>query len=118
MPRVRIRVVSKDGSQEITSTTPLVIHAGETISGKVIVDRGTFQGDIGFGTDDCGRNLPHGVIVGNIGLEWPIGPAGQDQQDLFLIASPWLEPQERLFHLRANIEGNPTTLPLMLKVVE
>ena len=68
---------------EIAKPLELVIHPGETISAKIIADRGTFQGDIGFGNEDSGRNLPHGVIVGNIGLSGLLIPAGQTQQEFF-----------------------------------
>ena len=114
--RVRFSIVADGASSPANSTNPLVLRAGQTISAKVIAERGKFEGDIGFGTDDCGRNLPHGVIVDNIGLNGLLIPAGQNQQDMFLTAAPWLEPQERLFHLRAFIEGNPTTLPILLRI--
>lgn len=119
--RVSIQVFATNGSGKVSAepvspTNPLVLRAGESLSAIVVAERGEFQGDIGFGTDDSGRNLPHGVIVGNIGLSGLLIPAGQKQQELFLEAAPWVEPQERLFHLRANVDGNPTTVPLLLRV--
>ncbi len=115
--RVKIQVFPKDSKTPVSSNNPIVLRAGESISARVVAERGDFKGDIGFGTDDSGRNLPHGVVVGNIGLSGLLIPAGQDQQEVFLQASPWIQPQQRLFHLRANIEGNPTTVPLLLEIV-
>lgn len=93
------------------------IQPGGTASAKILAIRGDFQADIGFGNEDSGRNLPHGVIVGNIGLSGLLIPAGQSEQEFTLIASPWIQPQERLIHLRANIDGNPTTQPILLRVL-
>jgi hypothetical protein len=115
------RVVSQE-TIDPWPTTPdgipiIEILPGQTVSGAIRAQRGAHAGDIAFGNDDSGRNLPHGVIVDNIGLNGLMIPAGRDSQEFFLTASPWLKPQERLFHFRATTEGQPTTQPILLRVV-
>jgi nucleoside-diphosphate kinase len=34
----------------------------------------------------------------------------------FITAAPIVEPQRRVFHLRGNVDGNPTSLPVELIV--
>ena len=46
----------------------LTLEAGTTIAARVLVKRDELKGRIPFGNEDSGRNLPHGVIVDNIGL--------------------------------------------------
>jgi hypothetical protein len=124
-PKVRLEVVRRVVSQdkiEPWPTTPegipiIEILPGQTVSGTILAQRGAHAGDIAFGNEDSGRNLPHGVIVDNIGLNGLMIPAGRDSQEFFLTAAPWLKPQERLFHFRATTEGQPTTQPILLRVV-
>ncbi len=94
----------------------LVIHPGETITARLLAQRGDFTGRIDFGKADSGRNLPHGVYVDNIGLNGLMIPAGQTEREFFITAAPWVPETERLFHLRAIVKGNPTTWPILLKV--
>jgi hypothetical protein len=124
-PKVRLEVVRRVVSQdkiEPWPTTPegipiIEILPGQTVSGTILAQRGAHAGDIAFGNEDSGRNLPHGVIVDNIGLNGLMIPAGRDSQEFFLTAAPWLKPQERLFHFRATTQDQPTTLPILLRVV-
>jgi hypothetical protein len=64
------------------------------------------------------RNLPHGCYVDNIGLSGLLIPAGQSVREVFLTAAPWVDPQTRMFHLRAKVDGNPATLPIQIRVVK
>jgi hypothetical protein len=94
----------------------IAMYPGETIAADMQVYRGAFKGNIEFGKEDSGRNLPHGVIVDNIGLNGLLIPEGKDSQEFFLRAAPWLEPQSRWFHIRATVAGNPTSIPLRLTI--
>ena len=40
------------------------------------------------------------------------------RREVFIIAAPWVPAQKRLFHLRAKVDGNPTTLPIQIRVVD
>ena len=106
----------EDGIHEPTLENPLRIKPGQTIRAFVEINRKTFQSDLGFGNEDCGRNLPHGVFVANIGLNGLLIPADLSRQEFFIYAAPIVEPQTRLFHLRANVDGNPTSIPIPIRI--
>ncbi|WP_437185091.1 c-type cytochrome domain-containing protein [Planctomicrobium sp. SH668] len=91
------------------------IHPGETIMLKVVAKRDGFADLIQFGNADSGRNLPHGVIVDNIGLNGLMMLEQQSEQIFFLTCADWVPEQSRLFHLR-SIQGGVTTLPVWLHV--
>ena len=116
-PTMPLKVVALEQSPDAPAITELVIRPGQTISAKLVIERGENKGDIAFGGDDSGRNLPHGCYVDNIGLSGLLIPAGQSIREVFITAAPWVKEQSRPFHLRATVDGNPTTLPMQLRVV-
>lgn len=101
---------------QTTKPLELVVHPGETISAQVRVLRNKFSRRISFGSDDSGRNLPHGVYVDNIGLNGLLIPAKQSEREFFITAAKWVSPTSRLFHLKANVDGGQTSLPVLLHV--
>lgn len=115
-PAMKMKLVAKDAVGEAMPLTELRIRPGQTVSAKLIIERGDLQGDISFGGDDSGRNLPHGCFVDNIGLSGLLIPAGQTTREVFITAAPITKKQERLFHLRCQVDGNPTTIPVKLIV--
>lgn len=117
-PAMNVKVVARGMGADAVPLTELVIHPGETISANVVIERGDLQGDIAFGGDDSGRNLPHGCYVDNIGLSGLLIPAGQSVREFFITASPVAREQTRSFHLRANVDGNPTTAPIQIRVAK
>lgn len=116
-PTMPLKVVGMQQGPDSPAITELVIHPGQTISAKLVIERGENKGDIAFGGDDSGRNLPHGCYVDNIGLSGLLIPAGQSVREVFITAAPWVKEQTRPFHLRATVDGNPTTLPMQIRVV-
>lgn len=94
----------------------LVIAPGETIAAVVKLERNGFDGEVKFGTEFAGRNLPHGVYVDNIGLNGVTLLKGETERTFFLTARKWVPEQIRLFHLRADEEGNQTSWPVILHV--
>ena len=80
------------------------------------LERNGFDGEVKFGTEFAGRNLPHGVYVDNIGLNGVTLLKGETERTFFLTARKWVPEQTRLFHLRAAEEGNQTSLPVILHV--
>ncbi len=112
---VELKLVDiKDSSKELDE---LVIHPGEVISARVIVERNEHKGPVSFGKDDAGRNLPHGSFVDNIGLNGLLITDQASEREFFIRAADWLEPQERLFHLRSETKNNPTSRSIRLRVV-
>ena len=95
----------------------LVIEAGSTIAARVLVQRNGIDGRISFGNEDSGRNLPHGVIVDNIGLNGLLIIENQQERVFFITAAKWVKPQVRQFHLQARVDGNQCSLPVTLHIV-
>ena len=118
-PKVLARVVSSDpraAAPTLEKPLELVIRPGQTISAQVRVERNEFAGRISFGNADSGRNLPHGVYVDNIGLNGLLIVEGQSERTFFITADKGAREMTRLFHLRATVEGNQTSWPVILHV--
>jgi hypothetical protein len=113
-----LKLVSLEQDATAPALGELVIRPGQTISAKLVIERGENLGDISFGGDDSGRNLPHGCYVDNVGLSGLLIPAGQSTREVFITAAPWVPEQVRPFHLRANVDGNPTTTSILIRVVQ
>ena len=129
-PKVQIRItasgksLSKEDidalfSVDAVNSKPYVmeIAPGETVSAQIVVKRNKHGGDIDFGKEVSGRNLPHGVFVDNIGLNGLRIIKGQgDAREFFITAAKWVPEQTRTFHLRANNVDGETTFPVQLVV--
>ncbi|WP_299465952.1 c-type cytochrome domain-containing protein [uncultured Gimesia sp.] len=125
-PKLIIRMVPMNAdkysvagdSLELIPDKPLelTIHPGETIAAKVHLLRNGYQGVVGFGREYAGRNLPHGVYVDNIGLNGLLLLDDQNDRTFYLTAAKWVPETTRLFHLKAEQEGNQTSIPVLLHV--
>jgi len=120
--KVRVEVLADGDSgspkQEAGKPLELTIHPGETIRAVVRATReGGFKGEVPFGKEDAGRNLPFGVFVDNIGLSGLLILAVDTERQFFITAGPeWLPETTRLFHLRTTADGGQTTRPVLLHV--
>jgi mono/diheme cytochrome c family protein len=92
------------------------IYPGETIMLKVKVERAGHVGSVAFGTEGCGRNLPFGVIVDNIGLNGLLIPEDQQERNFFITADRCAAEQTRPFHLITAAAGGVSSGPIMLHV--
>jgi len=109
--------VSSKNSIHAKGIPEVFIEPGSTISAKVQVDRQDGFGDeISFGGNIVGRNLPHGVFIDNVGLNGLLISAGRDEREFVITAARWVPETSRMFHLRAEVDGNQTTWPMMLHV--
>ncbi len=114
-PELKVRLVDAlDSSHDLEE---LNIRPGQTITARVVIDRADIKGPVSFGGDDSGRNLPHGTIVDNIGLNGLLLPDGVNDREFFIKASKWLPPQRRQIHLRSQSKDNPTSKPIWLNVL-
>lgn len=93
------------------------IRPGQTVQARVRATRNGFDGRIELGGDDCGRNLPHGVYVDNIGLNGLLIVEGQVEREFFVTAARKARPQTRWFHLRATADGGQCSRPVRLRVL-
>jgi WD40 repeat protein len=113
-----LRIFLVDLSQTNEELLELTVRPGETVSALLRVDRNGFEGAISFGSDDAGRNLPHGAFVDNIGLNGLLITEGKSERELFITAAPKLRPGRAQFHFRSASPGNPTSRPIWLNVLE
>ncbi len=127
-PKILIRIRHKNQPPETVAAadapatgkppTPLELEIapGEMVSAIVELVRDGNDGEISFGGDHSGRNLPHGVFIDNIGLNGLTLLAGESEREFFITAAPWVPEQSRLFHLRIDAEGGQTSWPVLLHV--
>ena len=62
------------------------------------------------------ENLPHGVIVDNIGLNGVLIPKDQNEREIFLMAAKWVPETDRWCYAVSNEAGRQTSIPVLLKV--
>jgi len=92
----------------------LVIRPGTTVTATLRIERNGFNDRIQFNVN----NLPHGVIVDNIGLNGVLIPEGQTQRQLFINARSWVPETTRPFHAVAPVAGVQVSPPIVLRVVK
>jgi WD40 repeat protein len=91
----------------------LVIAPGTTITAMLRIERAeNFNNEQRFDVD----NLPHGVIVDNIGLSGVMIRQGETERQIFLTASNWVPESTRLIYGISQQEGNQASRPVRLIV--
>ena len=96
----------------------LQVHRGETVSARVLLRRQQgFEDLVAFGKEDAARSATQGVYVDNIGLNGLLLPAKVSEREFFLTADPTAEPGTRPFYLRAQVDGNVTSFPILVEVL-
>jgi WD40 repeat protein len=90
----------------------IVIKPGESVTAMLEIERRGYDGELRFEVE----NLPHGVIVDNIGLSGIMVRAGETRRQVFLTAAKWVAPSNRLIHAVADREGSQTSPPVPLRV--
>lgn len=91
----------------------LVIAPGTTITAMLRIERADkFNNEQRFDVD----NLPHGVIVDNIGLSGVMIRQGETERQIFLTASSWVPESTRLIYGISQQEGNQASKPMRLIV--
>ena len=62
------------------------------------------------------ENLPHGIIVDNIGLNGVLIPKDQNEREIFITAAKWVPETDRLCYAVSNEAGRQTSSPVLVKV--
>ena len=119
--KVTLQIVAADNGAKLVipadgSPAQVDIEPGQTIMLKVVVDRKGYDGNVPFGNEGSGRNLPHGLIVDNIGLNGLLILEKQTERNFFISAAKWVPEQERLFHLKTDVEGGQAAAPVLIRV--
>jgi mono/diheme cytochrome c family protein/sugar lactone lactonase YvrE len=90
----------------------ITIHPGQTIPAWLKIQRAGHDELVTF----FAENLPHGVIVADIGLNGLLIPKGEQERQIFFNAARWVPEQDRLFYLIEQQVGRQTSRPVLLKV--
>jgi hypothetical protein len=90
----------------------ITIAPGEIIPAWVKITRNKFDAEIRFDLE----NLPHGVIVDNLGLNGITLLPGQNEGEIQIKAEPWVGEQDRLCFAISREAGKQTSLPVVLHV--
>ena len=90
----------------------LTLAPGETMTALLSIERNGFKGELKFDVD----NLPHGVIVDNIGLSGVLIREGETQRQIFLTAADWVPETTRLIDAVAKGAGNQASRPIVFHV--
>jgi hypothetical protein len=90
----------------------IVVAPGTTVPAKLIVERNGHDDLITFEVE----NLPHGVIVDNIGLNGVLMPKGENERQIFITADSWVPETSRLCFAIENQAGNQCSRPVTVHV--
>ncbi|MFP6701676.1 MAG: c-type cytochrome domain-containing protein, partial [Planctomycetaceae bacterium] len=90
----------------------LIIAPGQTITAMLDVQRNGYDGDLNFDVE----NLPHGVIVDNIGLSGVLVRAKETRRQIYITAADWVPETRRLIHAVSRQEGKQASAPLRFEV--
>jgi WD40 repeat protein len=114
--KVAVQLTS-DPSAGATNPTILEIVPGTTTTASLRISRHGQDGAVSFGNEEAVANMPHGVYVGNIGLNGVLIPGGQTERTIFIVAEPWVQPSERWVFIEADTEQKPTSPPILMRIV-
>ena len=90
----------------------ITIAPGQTLPVWLSVRRNGHEELITFSVD----NLPHGVIVDDIGLSGVLLEKGLSERRIFLTCARWVPETDRLCFAIENQAGRQTSRPVMLHV--
>jgi hypothetical protein len=99
-------------SSNATKPLEITIAPGQTVPISLKVRRNGHDELVTFTVD----NLPHGVIVDNIGLNGVLIAKDQNEREIFLTAAKWVPETDRLCFAVENQAGRQTSLPVLLHV--
>jgi hypothetical protein len=114
-------IASEPTTRPATGPTPdasvapintLTLTPGQLLPAMLKIDRNGQTGPVEFDVE----NLPHGVIVADIGLNGVLIPDGQSERKIFLQCAPWVADTDRPCFAKARQAGNPTSPPVVLRV--
>lgn len=90
----------------------LTLAPGETMTAMLSIERNGFEGELKFEVD----NLPHGVIVDNIGLSGVLIRTGETHRQIFLTAADWVADSTRQIDAVAIGEGGQASAPIVFNI--
>ena len=103
-------------SLAVSGSAEIEITPGGTTTAVIRIERGEFTGPVGFGKEEAIWNLPHGIYVANTGLNGVLIVEGTIERTVVMTAEPWVSAGERWVFVEADIDGLPTSAPVLLRV--
>lgn len=108
----KIQLVPKPKLLVRLEPAEVTIAPGGTASARLIIERNGFDDRVNFVVN----NLPHGVIVDNIGLNGILIPKGEKERTIYFAARDWVPAQSRACHALSQVEGNQASAPIVVHV--
>ncbi len=99
-------------SNEPNKPLEMTVAPGQTVPAMLRIQRNGHEDLVTFTVE----NLPHGVIVDNIGLNGVLIPKEENERQIFLNAAKWVPEQDRLCYAVESQAGRQTSLPVLLHV--
>jgi hypothetical protein len=90
----------------------LIIAPGQRIPARIKIQRNGHKDLVTFFVE----NLPHGVIVDDIGLNGVLIPKEESEREIFLNAAKWVGEMDRWCYAIEQQAGKQTSRPVLLKV--
>jgi len=100
------------GETGVKKPLEITIAPGTTVPAWLKVTRNGHTDLLTFSVD----NLPHGVIVDNIGLSGVLIEKGLSERQIFISAAKWVGETDRTCYAIENQAGRQTSLPVILHV--
>jgi WD40 repeat protein len=107
-PKLQVRLEPNDKNGE----NALFLAPGQTTSARLSIVRNGFTGVVRFDV----RNLPHGVIVDNLGLNGITFLENENEREIFVSAAKWVQEMDRPVFAVETVAGNHTSAPISLKI--
>ena len=106
-PKLFVRLNPVNGAGNEVQIIP-----GGTTRARLSIIRNGIDGVVSFSIE----NLPHGVIVENLGLNGITFLSNENEREISLHCAPWVSELDRPFHALENQAGRQTSRSLQLKV--
>ena len=90
----------------------ITIAPGQSVPATLKIERHDFDNRVNFSVE----NLPHGVIVDNIGLNGVLIRENETERQVFLTARSWVPEQSRQAHAVGADAGGEASPPVWIHV--
>jgi hypothetical protein len=90
----------------------ITMAPGTTITARLKITRNDHQGPVALEV----LNLPHGVIVDNLGLNGLLIMPKETERQIFLTAARWVGETDRVIHAVVRVAENATSAPVMFHI--
>jgi hypothetical protein len=90
----------------------ITMAPGTTITARLKITRNGHKGSVALEV----LNLPHGVIVDNLGLNGLLIMPNESERQIFLTAARWVPETDRIIHAVARVAENATSAPVMFHI--